>query len=190
MLCIHLIFEMAKHGNNGRKGRKDKRTWATVSRNHKRNKHRPPTKAKKAILKIKTPSACERTNEGYEQGHGGSHTSDWPNEESTTKFKEGHGMSCASNKVKTRTSKFVEGTTITRTIPRRMGQAKARRSQTRIKCQARQNIPSTSLAETRRRASIFPKDLGLVSTLRRVTRPSTPKTKVEGRQWRYYTMPM
>ena len=69
-----------------------------------------------------------------------------------------------------------------RTILRRMGQAEARRSQTRIKRQSRRNISGTSLIKTRRRASIFPKDLGLACTLRKVTRPSVPKTKVKGRK--------
>ena len=80
-------------------------------RSHKHNKRRPPTKASKAILKLETLPACERTNKDCEEGHGGSCASDRTNKESTIKFEEGHGTSCASNKVKMKTSKFMEGTT-------------------------------------------------------------------------------
>ena len=60
---------------------------------------------------------------------------------------------------------------------------KYRRVPMRIERQARRNIPCTSLVKrTRRRASIFPKNLGLASTLRRAMRPSVPKAKVKGRQ--------
>ena len=82
---------MVKDGNNGCKGGKDKRHRATVL--SKRNEHRPPTKASKAILKLEMPPTCERTSEGYEEGYGGSRASDRTNKESTIRFEEGHGTS-------------------------------------------------------------------------------------------------
>ena len=102
---------MAKDDNNGRKGGKDKRTQATVSKIHKHNKHRLTMKTSKAILKLETPPVCEQTNKGYKEGDDGSRASDRTTVKSLIKFEEGHGTSCASNKVKTSTSKFVEATT-------------------------------------------------------------------------------
>ena len=49
---------MAKDGNNGRK---DEQENSSNGRSHKCNKHRPPIKASKAILKVGPPPTSQRT---------------------------------------------------------------------------------------------------------------------------------